>query len=116
MSDTDKDIASKVQTFSDEFSQLVIERHEVGAEEYGSFAFMGNDIFEYAFEELADCANYMRYQYIKLRFIEEELRARGLDPSALVGPEVRGVDEVSSDSTPFSPSKEVAGFLPDAES
>ena len=112
----DSDIPERAQQYSDEFTDLTTVRHEIGSEEYGSLAFMGNDIFEYAYEELADCANYMRYQFIKLRFIEEELRARGLDPSTLIAPEVRGVDEVPSDSAPFSPSKEVSGFLPNKES
>lgn len=109
MSDLD---AEKLQQFSDEFSDLCQVRHETGAEEYGSVAFMTAPLFSMAAEELADLSNYARYMYVKLRSIEEALIASGFDLSTLTTEEVWQSDEVPPDSSAFVPSEDLQGFLP----
>jgi hypothetical protein len=110
MSDSDTPIDP--QQFSDEFSALCFARHEVGAEEYGDMAFMDNDMFAFVYEELADAANYLRYQFMKLRIVEETLRARGIDPASGFPTDLGQGDQVPSGPSSFSTSEEVSAFLP----
>lgn len=58
---------------SQEFDARTLERHEVGQKKYGEFSFLEKDMFEEAILECLDTANYMRYQYIKLRMIQMAL-------------------------------------------
>lgn len=53
-----------------EFDNQCMERHVFGQEKYGPFSFLEKDMIQEAIFELLDCANYMRYQYIKLRMIQ----------------------------------------------
>ena len=53
-----------------EFDQFCQERHNDGAKEYGPTRFASNNMFQMIAEEMADIANYCRYQYIKLRLME----------------------------------------------
>lgn len=100
-----------MQHLSDEFSSLCQIRHEVGAEEYGPVAFLKAPLIQMAAEELADMSNYCRYMYVRLRLLEEELNARGIDLSASSAEEIRSVNEVSPDSSKFIPAEEIQGFL-----
>jgi sulfopyruvate decarboxylase TPP-binding subunit len=63
------DVNEIVNGLSAEFDQLCVTRHEKGQKVYGVLTFMGNDIFTMLNEELADAANYLRYQYIKIRML-----------------------------------------------
>jgi hypothetical protein len=58
------------------FDRLCIERHQMGQEEYGKFTFLGNDVVRMMIEELADTANYCRYQAVKLLLLQEALSAQ----------------------------------------
>lgn len=59
-----------VALLADEFDQFCIARHLDGAAQYGATGFMKNNMFQMIIEELADAANYIRYQYIKMRLLE----------------------------------------------
>lgn len=69
-----------LQDLSKFFDELCQKRHEMGEKEYGSFTFMGNDVVRMMIEELADTANYCRYQAVKLlllqEWLEEELEGK----------------------------------------
>jgi hypothetical protein len=60
-----------MQAFAEEFDRLCIERHEMGAKQYGPVAFLKNNMVEFMAEELADLCNYAKYTYIKLRLFQE---------------------------------------------
>lgn len=66
-----------LQELSERFDQLCQERHEMGQSEYGKLTFLKNDVVRMMIEELADTANYCRYQAVKLllmqQLLEEEL-------------------------------------------
>jgi len=64
------EIAEKLNRLATEFDELCITRHEIGAKEYGPFTFLGNDVVRMMLEELADTANYCRYQAIKLLLLQ----------------------------------------------
>lgn len=66
-----------------EFDKLCIERHEMGQQEYGKFTFLGNDVVRMMLEELADTANYCRYQSVKLLLLQHALE-RHIDSSGMV--------------------------------
>lgn len=51
-------------------------RHNVGEQKYGPMTFQHNDIFRMIAEELADAANYLEYQFVKLMKLQEELQER----------------------------------------
>lgn len=55
------------------FDTLCTERHEHGQVEYGKFTFLGNDIVRMMLEELADTANYCRYQAVKLMLLQDAM-------------------------------------------
>ena len=63
--------AEHIQGLEDDFMQLIEERRQMGEEQYGQFAFLNNNTFEMAFEELADMCNYALFTYIKLRLFME---------------------------------------------
>ena len=76
MSDSDADrLVTLIQEYSIAFDHLAAERHRVGAEEYGQLTFLGNDVVRMMMEELADTANYCRYQFVKLMFLQDRLEA-----------------------------------------
>lgn len=59
-----------IKQASDQFDTLCQERHKAGQAEYGSFTFLENDVVNMMLEELADTANYCRYQFIKLAILQ----------------------------------------------
>ena len=70
-SETDEDSPKAVlNQLAAEFDQLCQERHFTGAREYGPTGFIKNNMFRMIAEEMADIANYCRYEYIKLRLME----------------------------------------------
>jgi hypothetical protein len=72
-------IAEEINKFGAMFDVLCTERHAAGAEEYGALTFLGNDVVRMMMEELADTANYCRYQFVKLMFLQERLEAMMVD-------------------------------------
>jgi hypothetical protein len=62
-----------VDRLSEGFETLCAIRHAKGAKEYGELTFADNDIIRMMAEELADTANYCRYQFIKLMKLQEML-------------------------------------------
>lgn len=67
------EFVNKLNELSQTFEDLCHERHVEGQEKYGKFTFLGNDVVRMMLEELADTANYCRYQAIKLLLIQEGL-------------------------------------------
>lgn len=112
MTDTSKKSEYElIERFSEEFDALCQIRHDTGAEEYGPIAFLDAPLFRMAAEEVADLANYSRYLYIRLRVLEEVLRARGIDLSASSPEEIRGEDALSFGASAFISAEEIQGFL-----
>lgn len=105
----------EIQKHSEEFDILTQLRHDAGAEEYGPLAFLENNMFAFAYEEFADTANYVRFNFIKLRLVEEKLRASGIDLSAITLEDLRDNDEVPFGASSFSPSEKIQGFLPSSK-
>jgi predicted RNA-binding protein with PIN domain len=71
---TDNEQAQFVQHLSDIAEKVELEaaeRHVMGAQEYGSFAFLENDTLEMAYEELLDLINYAKYTAIKIKLLQE---------------------------------------------
>ncbi len=63
-----------------------VERHNKGQKEYGTVTFLENDMFSMVLEELADAMNYLEYQYIKFRLLQEVI---GKQPDDALGVERR---------------------------
>lgn len=78
-------VADEINKFGAMFDQLCIERHEKGARDYGQLTFLGNDVVRMMMEELADTANYCRYQFVKLMFLQDQLETMmSEDPTGLL--------------------------------
>jgi len=75
MSEMHPEPTTLINQLSAEFDEQTLKRHELGQDKYGKFSFLEKDIFQEAIFELLDCANYMRYQYIKLRMLQMALAA-----------------------------------------
>lgn len=69
------DLAEFIVGLSDEFDTIAAERHRMGAEKYGPGKFLTVDTIEECLFEVVDLANYARYTFIKLRLLQESLRA-----------------------------------------
>jgi hypothetical protein len=67
-----------LQKYSDEFDELVRQRHEMGAEKYGPGKFLSVDTMQEALYELADLSNYARYTFIKIRALQDRVAAEAL--------------------------------------
>ncbi|SRR6266508_1312199 len=65
--------AELINDYSEAFDKLCQERHDKGQAVYGVFTFLGNDVIRMMMEEVADTANYCRYQFIKLMFLQHML-------------------------------------------
>lgn len=87
-----------MKTASDRFDQLCQERHVAGAAEYGAFTFLENDVVNMMLEELADTANYCRYQFIKLMILQDliaqDLQDKGQEVQDLGIGSFKGVGDV----------------------
>jgi hypothetical protein len=70
MASSAEELQGMINELSAEFDNLVLDRHIVGQSKYGPLTFLEKDIFEETYMELADTANYVRYQYIKLRMLQ----------------------------------------------
>jgi len=55
------------------FDVMAQARWDMGAEQYGPFKYLENDVIEMMKEELIDQANYARMQFIKLCILQEML-------------------------------------------
>jgi hypothetical protein len=73
MDQQQKDFVDLVNNLGAAFDELCVTRHEMGQEEYGQFTFLGNDVVRMMLEELADTANYCRYQAVKLMLLQQAL-------------------------------------------
>lgn len=62
-----------VNELGEEFDALCQERHNIGADKYGPLTWMENDVVRMMIEELADTANYCRYQSVKLMLLQKQL-------------------------------------------
>lgn len=83
MDANEEDVKSEVTEFVDKvnrlgtmFENLCVERHVEGQEKYGKYTFLGNDVTRMMLEELADTANYCRYQAVKLMLLQEALESQ----------------------------------------
>jgi hypothetical protein len=70
MSEPMPEMTDLIAQLSVEFEQMSQERHNFGLGKYGEFSWLGKDMFEEAIFECVDAANYMRYQFIKLRLLQ----------------------------------------------
>lgn len=68
-------LIASITRLSAQYDDLCQARHEMGAKEYGSVTFLGNDVIRMMAEELADTSNYCRMQFIKIMFLQELLEA-----------------------------------------
>lgn len=105
-------MTNDIEKHSQEFDLLTQARHDEGHEEYGDLAFLSNDMYGMIYEELADAANYLRFQFIKLRLLEEQQIASGIDLTPGTFDQVRVENELSHGAPSFSPSEEVQRFFP----
>jgi hypothetical protein len=83
MSEETDAFVEALQKYDREFADMCVARHKMGEEKYGPFKFMEVDAFDEMAEELVDMANYARYNFIKLRLIQQNL-------AVLVQPETEG--------------------------
>lgn len=72
---------------NERFDEMTQTRHEAGAEKYGPFKFFEVDSIEMALEELADLANYVRYTFIKLHMLREQVAGHVPPPRSPLGVE-----------------------------
>jgi hypothetical protein len=90
-----RETAEKLNKYGQEFDERTFERHEMGAQKYGPIAFLDVDSLEMAIEEVLDLSNYVRYTYIKLRMLQDNLPTILADKSTnapLPGMEMLGKD------------------------
>ena len=73
MDNSDIDVAEFLVAAGQQFVELCGTRARRGAEEYGEFAFLQNDVIRMMQEELADIANYAQMQFIKLHLLQQML-------------------------------------------
>lgn len=96
-----------------EFETVRYTQWKKGAEEYGPEAFVDlsfEDLFKMYHEELADIANYGMMAFVKLRLMEEQLRASGFDLTRKPAGEGTEHGDTPDTSTP-SFGSELPGFL-----
>lgn len=72
-----------VESLSNEFDAYCQKRHDFGEQKYGPVRFAEVDTLEMAIEEVIDLANYARYTFVKLRLVQEHLKASLEEPPAL---------------------------------
>lgn len=70
-------LVEDIKKASERFDIMCQERHEMGDQEYGPVAFLGNDTLQMAMEEIVDLANYARYTFIKLELLRQKVEASG---------------------------------------
>ena len=65
------ELTTSIVSAQREFKHLCSNRLKEGEKEYGKEAFLKNDMFQFAYEELADFANYVEMLYVKMRLLEK---------------------------------------------
>lgn len=73
-------LSDLIRKATTEFGRKASERLEIGAEEYGKYAYLGNDVLDMLMEELLDTANYAMMQYVKIYLIKHTLEDGGFIP------------------------------------
>jgi hypothetical protein len=96
------EFVGRIKELSEGFDTLCQERHEMGQAEYGRLTFLGNDVIRMMLEELADTANYCRYQAVKLMLIQDKLEEQLAE--TLVEP---GQEEITIGIKAFKGTKDV---------
>jgi hypothetical protein len=89
------DTADMINSYSAEFDQRCLERHEMGVKKYGPVSFLNVDSLEMAIEEIIDLENYIRYTFVKLRMLQDNLPTILADKSVnrpIPGNEMMGKD------------------------
>lgn len=101
-----QEFVGRIQELSEAFDALCSERHTAGQEEYGKLTFLENDVTRMMIEELADTANYCRYQAIKLMLLQDFLEQKvteefgdGTEEITLGVKAFKGVSEVGWQGT-----------------
>lgn len=86
MSTEPDNIIDLFNEYSITFDKLCQQRYEIGAQEYGPFTFLENDVIRMMAEELVDIANYARMQFVKLMIMQGALvgEVRKTDSQAVV--------------------------------
>lgn len=85
------EVAGYLNRKGQEFDQLCVTRHTMGAEEYGATTFLGNDVVRMMLEELADISNYCRMQAVKLLILQERLELE-MDKKGFVSEDKQNVE------------------------
>jgi hypothetical protein len=70
------ELADAITEANAAFSEMSQERHNMGAEKYGAFKFLGANTLEEAMFELVDLGNYARYTFIKLYLMNLQISAK----------------------------------------
>jgi len=90
------DMVEALNGYNQEFDQRCLERHEMGEKKYGAGTWMNVDNFEMAIEEVIDLSNYVRFTFIKLRMLQDNLQdvlaAKGTTAKPKPGNEMMGKD------------------------
>lgn len=96
-------LLEQIQTFNNEFDQLIQDRHEIGMEKYGALKFLEADTMNEALFELADLSNYARYTFIRIRLWMMNSEAYQLDGNYTFGETDAGDQETGNAGTTFTP-------------
>jgi hypothetical protein len=67
------ELTAALERYSEEFDEMVLERHRMGSKKYGPGKFLTVDTMEEALYELADLSNYARYTFIKIRLLQARI-------------------------------------------
>jgi hypothetical protein len=92
-----------VKTGFDAFNEHTHSRHMMGAEKYGENTFLDKDLIQMCLDEIADAANYLRYQYAALYVRRKQLEEAGLIGEFVAQPR-EGKETLGKDSV-FNPYK-----------
>jgi len=97
-----EELIEVMQELASDFDQMCDDRWAMGAQQYGQFAFLGNDMIQFMIEELADTVNYCRAQAIKLRLLQQAL----VESEAFKSLDVDGDGNTIMKTTSFKPTRE----------
>lgn len=70
-----------VEQANHQLDKELLRKEEVGAKNYGEWAFLQAPTVEMAMDEIVDLINYMRFTYGKLFIMNEILKTRAQEPN-----------------------------------
>jgi hypothetical protein len=66
-------LSDRLNQYSREFDQRCMEKHALGEEKYGPGTWLKIDNLEHALDEIVDLGNYVRFAFIKLRALQDNI-------------------------------------------